>query len=98
MNNSQFFLAFALPFSMLSLLIFTDSKIEMGERFKNTLLVKIAGWLSVFALIYLNMKGLPEQIEALFGPHASASDLIIAERLAYSIIVIVILFLIWTIL
>lgn len=98
MNNSQVFLAFALPFSMLPLLIFTDSKIEMGGRFKNTLLVKIAGWLSVFALIYLNMKGLPEQIEALFGPHASASDLIIADRLAYSIIVIVILLLIWTIL
>ncbi|GEB30325.1 hypothetical protein ECA02_34200 [Enterococcus casseliflavus] len=44
------------------------------------------------------MKGLPEQIEDLFDPHASVSDLIIADRLAYSIIVIVILLLIWTIL
>lgn len=35
MNNSQVFLAFALPFSMLPLLLMTDSKAEMGQRFKN---------------------------------------------------------------
>lgn len=34
MNNSQVFLAFALPFSMLPLLMFTDSRVEMGEHFK----------------------------------------------------------------
>ena len=34
MNNSQVFLAFALPFSMLPLLMFTDSRVEMGELLK----------------------------------------------------------------
>src|SRR5699024_8635907 len=31
MNNSQVFLAFALPFSMLPLLMLTNSKTEMGQ-------------------------------------------------------------------
>lgn len=34
MINSQVFLSLALPFSMLPLLMMTNSKAEMGERFK----------------------------------------------------------------
>ena len=34
MNNSQVFLAFALPFSIIPLLMLTNSKKEMGD-FKN---------------------------------------------------------------
>ncbi|MGQ7705923.1 divalent metal cation transporter, partial [Streptococcus suis] len=60
MNNSQVFLAFSLPFSMLPLLMFTDSRVEMGEHFKNSWLIKLLGWVSVIGLIYLNMKGLPD--------------------------------------
>lgn len=43
MNNSQVFLAFALPFSMIPLLMMTDSRVEMGDRFKNSWAVKILG-------------------------------------------------------
>ena len=49
MNNSQVFLALALPFSMLPLIILTDSKKEMG-RFKNSLWVKICGWIAIIIL------------------------------------------------
>lgn len=97
MNNSQVFLAFALPFSMLPLLMFTDSRIEMGERFKNSWLIKLLGWLSVLGLIFLNMKGLPNQIEGFFGDAATTSQLQFADNLAYGIIVLVLLVLIWTI-
>lgn len=34
MNESQVFLAFALPFSMIPLLMMTNSQAEMGSRFK----------------------------------------------------------------
>lgn len=97
MNNSQVFLAFALPFSMLPLLMFTDSRIEMGERFKNSWLIKLLGWLSVLGLIFLNMKGLPNQIEGFFGDAATTSQLQFADNLSYGIIVLVLLVLIWTI-
>ena len=43
MINSQVFLSLALPFSMLPLLMMTNSKAEMGERFKNSLWVKVLG-------------------------------------------------------
>lgn len=97
MNNSQVFLAFALPFSMLPLLIFTDSHVEMGERFKNSWLVKFLGWLSVLGLIFLNMKGLPNQIEGIFGDTPTKEQFKFADNLAYGIIVAVLLVLIWTI-
>ena len=97
MNNSQVFLAFALPFSMLPLLIFTDSHVEMGERFKNSWLVKFLGWLSVLGLIFLNMKGLPNQIEGFFGDTPTKEQFKFADNLAYGIIVAVLLVLIWTI-
>lgn len=97
MNNSQVFLAFALPFSMLPLLMFTDSRIEMGERFKNSWGIKLLGWISVIGLIFLNMKGLPNQIEGFFGDNPSRSQLHLADNVAYIIIVFVLLLLLWTV-
>jgi manganese transport protein len=96
MNNSQVFLAFALPFSMLPLLMFTDSRVEMGERFKNSWVVKLLGWISVIGLIFLNMKGLPNQIEGFFGETPSAGQVQLADTIAYAIVVVVLLMLVWT--
>ncbi|HAW87702.1 MAG TPA: divalent metal cation transporter, partial [Enterococcus sp.] len=62
MNESQVFLAFALPFSMIPLLMMTNSHAEMGSRFKNSFVVKLLGWFSVISLTYLNLRGLPGQI------------------------------------
>ncbi|MGM9904360.1 metal ion transporter [Enterococcus sp. 10A9_DIV0425] len=97
MNESQVFLAFALPFSMIPLLMMTNSQAEMGERFKNSLTVKILGWFSVISLTFLNLRGLPGQIEAFFGENASVSTLHLADQLAYLIIVAVLALLAWTI-
>lgn len=97
MNNSQVFLAFALPFSMLPLLMMTDSSSEMGERFKNTLWIKVLGWISVIGLTYLNLIGLPGQIESIFGNNASRNQLSIADNIAYVLILAVITLLAWTI-
>ncbi|MGT2807197.1 divalent metal cation transporter [Streptococcus iniae] len=97
MNNSQVFLAFALPFSMLPLLIFTNSKSDMTEDFKNSWLIKTLGWFSVISLIFLNMKGLPNQIEGFLGDHPNHHQLLIADTIAYGMIVAVLLILIWTI-
>ena len=97
MNNSQVFLAFALPFSMIPLLMLTNSKTEMGNRFKNTLWVKILGWISVLGLIYLNMKGLPGSIEAFFGDNPSAAQTNLADIIAYVLIGLIVILLIWTI-
>ncbi|WP_428958419.1 Nramp family divalent metal transporter [Levilactobacillus brevis] len=96
MNNSQVFLAFALPFSMLPLLMMTDSKVEMGERFKNSLWVKVLGWISVIALTVLNMKGLPDSISAFFGDNPSSSEVDIANVIAYILIAAIMALLIWT--
>ena len=96
MNNSQVFLAFALPFSMLPLLMLTDSKLEMKKHFANTLWVKIAGWLSVIALTYLNLSGLPDSIAAFMGQNPSTSQVALAHQIAYVLIVLVLLLLIWT--
>ncbi len=97
MNNSQVFLAFALPFSMLPLLMMTNSKLEMGDRFKNNILVKIFGWISVIALTFLNMKGLPGSIESFYGDAATKSQLATADMIAYVLIAAVLALLIWTI-
>ncbi|MFD1472362.1 Nramp family divalent metal transporter [Companilactobacillus mishanensis] len=97
MNNSQVFLAFALPFSMLPLLLMTDSETEMGKQFKNSLWVKLLGWLSVIGLTYLNMIGLPAQIEAFFGDNPSKSQIALADNIAYVLIVLVVLMLVWTV-
>nr|WP_290123508.1 hypothetical protein [Liquorilactobacillus satsumensis] len=98
MNNSQVFLAFALPFSMLPLLMMTDSRAEMGERFKNTLLIKTLGWISVIGLTYLNMTGgLPGQIQDFFGSNASKTEIALANDIAYFLIFCVLALLIWTV-
>nr|WP_156660440.1 Nramp family divalent metal transporter [Secundilactobacillus odoratitofui] len=97
MNNSQVFLAFALPFSMLPLLMMTDSKLEMGDRFKNSPIIKVLGWFSVIALTGLNMKGLPGNIEGFFGENASSAQLALADNIAYLLIAAVMLLLVWTI-
>lgn len=94
MNNSQVFLAFALPFSMLPLLMMTDSALEMGDRFKNVLWVKALGWLSVVGLTYLNMMGLPGQVEDFFPATMKGT----ADVVAYILILAVIALLAWTIL
>ena len=97
LNNSQVFLAFALPFSMLPLLIFTNNKEEMKTVFKNSWLVKLLGWISVIGLIYLDIKGLPSQIEAFYGDNPTKEQLHTADNIAYFIILLILLTLVWTI-
>ncbi|BDR56139.1 Nramp family divalent metal transporter [Xylocopilactobacillus apis] len=97
MNNSQVFLAFALPFSMLPLLLMTDNKVEMGNRFVNSLWVRIAGWISVIGLTALNMKGLPDSIASFYGDNPTASQLQQANIIAYTAIVVILGLLAWTI-
>lgn len=91
MNNSQVFLAFALPFSIIPLLMLTNSKKEMGD-FKNNLIIKCLGWFSVIALTYLNLIGLPDQI-ANFIPH----NLGLSHLISGFLILGVLFLLIWTI-
>ncbi|KRN25018.1 manganese transporter NRAMP [Secundilactobacillus similis DSM 23365 = JCM 2765] len=97
MNNSQVFLAFALPFSMLPLLMMTNSELEMGKRFKNNFLVKLFGWISVIALTFLNMKGLPGSVEGFYGDNATKAQLMQADVIAYVLIAAVLALLVWTI-
>ncbi|WP_407855170.1 Nramp family divalent metal transporter [Enterococcus hailinensis] len=97
MNNSQVFLAFALPFSMLPLLMMTNSKVEMGERFRNNRIVQLLGWISVIGLTYLNLIGLPSQIDGFFGDHPSALEIDTADTIAYVLIAGVLALLAWTI-
>ena len=96
MNNSQVFLAFALPFSMLPLLMMTNSEVEMGKRFKNSLWVSVLGWVSVIGLTYLNMIGLPDQIQAFFGDNPTAGQVQLANIIAYILIAGVLSLLAWT--
>ncbi|MGX7173659.1 Nramp family divalent metal transporter [Enterococcus ratti] len=97
MNESQVFLAFALPFSMIPLLMMTNSEAEMGKQFKNNFLVKLIGWISVISLTFLNLRGLPGQIESFFGGQATDNELIWADSLAYLLIIAVLALLAWTI-
>ena len=97
MNNSQVFLAFALPFSMIPLVMLTDSEFEMGKRFKNKFLVKFLGWASAIFLTYLNMISLPDAITGFFGDNPSASTVSLAHTIAYVLIVVVLVLLGWTI-
>ncbi|AQW21054.1 divalent metal cation transporter [Lentilactobacillus curieae] len=97
MNNSQVFLAFALPFSMLPLLLMTNSKEEMGDRFKNSFLVKLFGWISVIALTFLNLKGLPDSIAEFFGANPTPAQTDMANIIAYVLIVLILALLAWTI-
>ncbi len=96
MNNSQVFLAIALPFSMVPLLMLTNSKEEMG-RFKNSLWVKIVGWIAVISLTYLNLKGLPDSIQGFFGNNPTASEIHLANVIATILIIAIIALLAWII-
>lgn len=58
LENSQVFLAFAVPFSIVPLLIMTDNKRMMGQ-FKNRKIWSILGWISSIILIFLNLCNLP---------------------------------------
>lgn len=90
MENSQVFLAFALPFSMLPLLMMTNSEVEMGE-FKNRPWVKICGWVSVIALTFLNLYNLPATYEG-FGVWSKGTS----DVLAYITIIVILVLLAWT--
>ena len=90
MENSQVFLAFALPFSMLPLLMMTNSEVEMGE-FKNRGWVKVCGWISVIALTFLNLYNLPATYEG-FGIWSKGTS----DVLAYITIIVILALLIWT--
>ncbi|RXI77211.1 Nramp family divalent metal transporter [Levilactobacillus suantsaii] len=96
MNNSQVFLAFALPFSMLPLLMMTDSKLEMGQ-FKNALWVKIFGWISVIALTGLNMQGMGDQVVGFLSANPTAAQTALAGHIALVINLIIAALLLWTI-
>lgn len=91
MENSQVFLAFALPFSMLPLLIMTNSRVEMGE-FKNSKLTSFFGWLSVLVLTSLNLINLPDTYRG-FGIWSPST----ANLLAWITIIVILALLIWTI-
>lgn len=90
MENSQVFLAFALPFSMLPLLLMTNSSAEMGQ-FKNTRILQFFGWLAVIGLTALNLYNLPQTFEN-FGVWNKG----LADGLAWTAIVVIIALLIWT--
>ena len=91
MENSQVFLAIDLPFSMLPLIMMTDSKLEMGE-FKNNKAVKILGWISVLVLTGLNLYNMPQTFEGF-----DVWNKTLADTLAYITIVFIIVLLTWTI-
>ncbi len=95
MNNSQVFLAFALPFSMLPLLMMTDSRAEMGQRFKNSLWVKVCGWVSVVGLTVLNVISLPDAFAGFLGDGAAAGQVQMAHIMAYVAIFAVLALLAW---
>lgn len=94
MNNSQVFLAFALPFSMLPLLLLTDSTAEMGKQFVNSMWVKVCGWISVIGLTILNMINMPASFAAFVGPELTGA----AHIAAYITIVLIFALLAWCLL
>lgn len=97
MNNSQVFLAFALPFSMLPLLMFTNSSAEMGKRFKNHTWTQFCGWVSVIGLTGLNIMNLPAQIQAFFGDGITKGETTLANIIAYILIAGILALLVWMI-
>ncbi|OYQ67043.1 Nramp family divalent metal transporter [Aerococcus sp. 1KP-2016] len=97
MNNSQVFLAFALPFSMMPLLMLTNDEKEMGNQFKNSRIVKGLGWIAVILLTGLNLLGLPDEILSFFGDNPSLGQTNLAHWIAAIIIIFIISLLTWTI-
>ncbi len=95
-ENSQIFLAFALPFSMLPLLMMTNSAQEMGDRFKNTLWVKLLGWISVLVLIYLNAINMPGAVAGFISDNPTAAQNAEAGLIANIINAVILALLVWT--
>ncbi|TPR26490.1 divalent metal cation transporter [Apilactobacillus micheneri] len=95
-ENSQIFLAFALPFSMLPLLMMTDSKVEMGKKFVNSLWVKICGWISVLTLTGLNLYNMQSSVAGFYGDNPTAAQNNQAGIIAWIINILIVLLLIWT--
>lgn len=75
----------------------TDSAVEMGKRFKNSLWVKGLGWLSVIGLTVLNMIGLPDAVLGFFGDNPTAAETDLSKVIAYVLIVAILALLAWTI-
>ena len=90
MENSQVFLALAVPFTIIPLLILTDNKKLMGE-FANSYVVSVLGWSSLLILIFLNLYNLPETFVTF---NFCNPDL--AKAVAYLIIAIIMFLLVWT--
>src|SRR5699024_7404216 len=96
MINSQVFLSLALPFSMVPLLMLTNSKTKMAQ-FRNRLWVKIAGWISVIALIFLSLQGLWDQMTAFFSDNPTPHQFWLGHISADIIGTLIVLLLIWVI-
>lgn len=90
MENSQVFLAFAVPFTIIPLLILTDSKQVMGE-FANNHLCSLLGWGSSLILVFLNLYNLPETFVSFNIVNSN-----LAINAAYTMIVLILILLSWT--
>lgn len=90
LENSQFFLAFAVPFSIVPLLITTDDRRMMGQ-FKNRKIWSILGWASSIILIFLNLCNLPATFVS-FNMMPKRDAVVFA----YAIIMLIILLMGWT--
>lgn len=95
-ENSQIFLAFALPFSMLPLLMMTNSKVEMGKKFANKLWVNICGWLSVIVLTGFNLYNMQDSVVGFYGDNPTAAQNNQAGIIAWIINILIVILLIWT--
>lgn len=90
LENSQVFLAFAVPFSIVPLLIMTDDRRMMGQ-FKNRKIWSILGWASSIILIFLNLCNLPATFVS-FNMMPKRDAVVFA----YAIIMLIILLMGWT--
>lgn len=90
LENSQVFLAFAVPFSIVPLLIMTDDRRMMGQ-FKNRKIWSILGWVSSIILIFLNLCNLPATFVS-FNMMPKRDAVVFA----YTIIMLIILLMGWT--
>lgn len=90
MQNSQVFLAFAVPFTIIPLLILTDNKELMGQ-FVNKKIFSIIGWISSIVVVVLNLYNLPETFVSF-----DVVDPEVARKLAYITISAIVILLIWT--
>jgi len=75
----------------------TDSKVEMGNRFKNSFVIKVLGWLSVIGLTVLNMIGLPDAVLGFFGDKPTAGEQTLSTIIAYLLVAAILALLVWTV-